>query len=148
MKIKQLYIGHISTLIVGFLIYVLFRTPTLILFSFIKTLDFLNPIFKLRNATILFSNQLPNWFLYALPDGLWLFSYISLTLYLWNNELKPESLFWIFIVPILAIVSEIGQLTALIPGTFDTIDIIMYLLGSISPFIIFKKLLTIKFKTR
>lgn len=89
---------------------------------------------------------LADWIKYSLPDGLWIFSYISLILFLWNNQLKKENMFWIFSIPIIAIFSEILQASYLLQGTFDTMDILLYLLGSILPFIFYNKSITVKHK--
>lgn len=143
MKTKQIYFGHMTTLLVGSLIYILFRSSTLKMFTWFDSLGFIHQINKARTISILYSDKLPDLLLYALPDGFWLFSYISLILYIWKNELKPENLFWLFLLPIIAILSEVGQLFQIIPGTFDVLDLIMYLSGTILPFIIYKKSITI-----
>lgn len=143
MKTKQLYIGHTLTLLIGSLIYILFRKSTLKMFSWFETIGIMNLINQIRKNAILYGNKLPDIFLYSLPDGFWIFSYISLILYLWENELKTENLFWIFIIPLIAILSEIGQLMCIVPGTFDILDLLMYLLGTALPFIIYKKSITI-----
>lgn len=138
MKIKQLYIGHALTLLIGSLIYILFRKSTLKMFFWFETIGIMNLINQIRKNTILYGNKLPDILLYSLPDGFWIFSYISLILYLWKNELKTENLLWIFMIPLIAILSEIGQLMHIVPGTFDILDLLMYLLGTALPFIIYK----------
>lgn len=143
MKIKQLYIGHALTLLIGSLIYILFRKSTLKMFFWFETIGIMNLINQIRKNTTLYGNKLPDIFLYSLPDGFWIFSYISLILYLWKNELKTENLLWIFMIPLIAILSEIGQLMHIVPGTFDILDLLMYLLGTTLPFIIYKKSITI-----
>jgi hypothetical protein len=75
-----------------------------------------------------------HWFKYSLPDGLWLFSYTVLMLEIWKQRINKESLFWIFILPFIALFSEFLQLFKVIPGTFDFIDLIFYSLGTILPF--------------
>lgn len=143
MKTKQLYIGHIFTLLSGSLIYILFRTSNLKMFAWFEKLNILQTIITLRNFTAKYSNNLPEIILYSLPDGLWLFSYVSLTLFLWENEIKQENFIWIFIVPIISILSEIGQIVNIVPGTFDFSDLLMYLLGTILPLIIYRKSITL-----
>lgn len=143
MKAKQLYIGHIFTLFCGSLIYILFRTSTLRMFVWFDKLGILTTINNVRNITINYSHNLSNLILYALPDGLWLFSYVSLILFLWKNEIKNENLFWILIIPFISVVSELLQLIKLVPGTFDLLDLLMYFLGAGLPFIIYRKSITI-----
>jgi len=144
MKPYQLYIGHLFTLFCGSSIYVLFRTSNLKMFVWFDKLKILSTISYLRKFTINHSINLPEIILYSLPDGLWMFSYISLILFLWKNEIKKENLFWILIIPIISISSELGQLIKLVPGTFDVSDLFMYFLGTTLPFIIYKKSITNK----
>ncbi len=146
MKVKQFYIGHIFTLVCGSLIYILFRTSNLKMFSWFEELKILSFINNLRDSTLNYSNNLPNIILYSLPDGLWLFSYISFILLLWKNEIKNENLFWILIIPLISLVSELGQLTNFVPGTFDFSDLLVYFLGTILPFIIYRKSITLNLK--
>ncbi len=113
------------------------------MFFWFETIGIMNLINQIRKNTILYGNKLPDILLYSLPDGFWIFSYISLILYLWKNELKTENLLWIFMIPLIAILSEIGQLMHIVPGTFDILDLLMYLLGTALPFIIYKKSITI-----
>jgi len=82
--------------------------------------------------------------LFALPDGLWLFSYLSLMLYIWKNKIDGSNLGWLCAVPVLAIASEFGQFTGVVPGTFDVADVLMYLAASVLPFVIYRKSITFK----
>lgn len=144
MKTRQIYLGHIATLLIGSLIYILFRSSTLKMFIWYEKLGITNQISRMRAKTFLYSNKLPDFLLYALPDGFWMFSYMSLILYLWKNELRRDNIFWVFILSIIALLSELGQLLKIISGTFDIVDLLMYLLGTILPFMIYKKSITIK----
>ena len=134
----QLFFGHLFTLIIGGLIYILFRVETLKMFKFFDLFSIGTQIDKIRVYTIPYSEYLPNWFLFSLPDGLWIFSYTSLVLYIWKNKLKKENIFWVFIVPFISIFSELGQIFNIIPGTFDLIDLIFYLIGFLLPFFIYE----------
>ena len=145
---KQLLFGHLLTLILGGLIYISFRTDSLVMFKWFAALSLDTPIEYLRETTMTVNRLFPNWFLFSLPDGLWIFSYISLILLIWGNNINKRNLFWIFLIPFIAISSELGQLFNIIPGTFDPIDLTFYITGAISPFIIFtNNLLSFKTKT-
>jgi hypothetical protein len=65
-------------------------------------------------------------------------------LFIWNNSISKNNLFWILIIPTLAICSEIGQLLGFVPGVFDATDLLLYLLGMTLPFIFFKKSINLK----
>lgn len=134
-------------LIIGGLIYLSFRSDTLKMFQWIDNSSFGTMIENLRNTTITFRQHLPNWFLFSLPDGLWIFSYISTMMFIWNYELKKSSIIWILLVPFIGFLSEFGQLLKFVSGTFDKIDVLFYIFGTLFPFILFKnKLSTVKVK--
>tara|TARA_R110001606_G_scaffold370990_2_gene527654 strand:+ start:715 stop:1158 length:444 start_codon:yes stop_codon:yes gene_type:complete len=141
---KQLIFGHIATLLIGGLIYLLFRTSSLKMFGWYKTIGLGEFTNGLRKLTIPFADKIPDWILFSLPDGLWIFSYVSLVLFIWNNSISKNNLFWILIIPILAICSEIGQLLGFVQGVFDVTDLLLYLLGMTLPFIFFKKSINLK----
>ena len=104
---------------IGCLIYILFRTDTLLYNKLLGNL--FTPIAS------------PNTFLqrilvFSLPDGLWAMSYTMLIFYL-RNDKTLKTLIWSIIIPIVGILSEISQYYSLIPGTFDIIDLIMYIVA-------------------
>ena len=142
-----MFFGHVLTLLISGLIYILFRTDSLVMFKWFAAVSLDTPIDYLRESSLTVKKHLPDWFLFSLPDGLWIFSNMSLTLLIWGNNIKKQNVFWIFIVPFIAIASEIGQLFSIVPGTFDTIDLAFYFTGAISPFILFTNNLLI-FKTQ
>lgn len=107
------------------------------MFDWYNRIGLSNSINNLREYANLIVNDIPHWFLYSLPDGLWIFSYISLMLYIWQNSISFKNISWILIIPILAIGSEIGQLLGLVSGTFDFADLVFYILGMTLPFIFY-----------
>ncbi|WP_250595019.1 hypothetical protein [Flavobacterium amniphilum] len=137
MKWKQLFIGHFLTLIIGSLIYVAFRSRSLVMFSWFEQCNLDKGVARLRAITGKDEN-IPDFIIYALPDGLWMFSYMSIILYLWDNHLKKENILWIFGLPVIATISETGQYLRLVSGTFDAIDFLMYMLGIALPLFIYK----------
>ena len=144
---RQLLLGHFLTLLTSGLIYIAFRTETLAMFKWFRIIHLDTPIEYLRVLTMDSKEFLPSWFLFSLPDGLWIFSYLSLSLLIWGNRITRENIFWIGIIPLTAIVSEIGQLFNVVPGTFDLIDLTFYLFATIMPIFLFTNLLTFKTKT-
>ena len=147
MKI-QIIIGHVFTLLLGGLIYILFRQDTLKMFSWFDNINVSSAISELRLCTVPLSGHFPNWFLYSLPDGLWLFSYLSVLLAVWDNVISKHNIHWLLLVPMVAIFSEIGQLFEIVPGTFDIFDLIFYLLGTVLPILIFTNSKTPRNSTR
>tara|TARA_B100001564_G_scaffold285015_1_gene247863 strand:+ start:332 stop:778 length:447 start_codon:yes stop_codon:yes gene_type:complete len=143
---KQLIIGHILSLLLGCLIYISFRQDTLIMFNWLDRINILEVISDYRLFSLPLAKNLPNWFLYSLPDGLWLFSYLSVLLAVWDNTISKNNIHWILLVPAIAVLTELGQLFLVVPGTFDKLDIIFYILSTIIPILIFTSSKTIKYE--
>jgi len=142
-NIKNLILPF-STLLLGGMLYISFRIESLRMFSWFNTINVSKAIFKIREYTLYYESTVPDWVKFSLPDGLWLFSFISFILITWKNEINSSNLFWLIGLPLVALLSEIGQSISIIPGTFDWIDLTMYLFGFILPFIKSKKSITIK----
>ena len=136
---RQQLILHILSLITGSLIYICFRANTLIMFNWFDKLMLTGAITAIREYSLPFRHKLPSWFIHSLPDGLWIFSYICFMLFVWGRKIDMNNLFWFTLLPMIAILSEIGQLFGIVPGTFDMIDIVFYVAGCFLPFVTFRK---------
>jgi hypothetical protein len=112
---RQIIYHVLVPLSVGTFIYWAAR-PTVLAFSFY---DF---------SPLSWSKYLPNWVLFNLPDGLWSYAFVSFTLILWQNNTSLSAKFWIMTAFLLGIVLEIGQYFGFISGTFDWLDVLIYLL--------------------
>lgn len=146
MKYSKLIFGSLASLILGTSIYILFRSSTLKVFSWLDLLGINILESNIRKSALAVSYNIPDWVLLSLPDGLWLFSYVCLMLYIWKNTITVQNLFWIIVVPAIAIGSEIAQYFGLMQGTFDPMDLLLYVLGGILPLFIFKNSINYKLK--
>ena len=144
---RQQLILHVTSLTIGSLIYICFRTDTLIMFKWFDKLMLTNTITTIREFTLPFKNKLPSWFLYSIPDGLWVFSYVCLMLFIWERTVKRNNLFWFTLIPSIALFSEIGQLIKVVPGTFEVADLSLYVIGFFLPLIAFTNNYKIKNST-
>lgn len=126
-------------LILGGFIYIIFRTERLIMFRWFEYLNISNKISNIQNLRNI--SSFPNWFIYSLPDGLWMFSYTAASLEIWKHAITKQNIFWIFSIPIVAVLSEFLQIFKIIPGTFDFIDLTFYLLGILFPSYISTKII-------
>lgn len=138
MKVKQPNLIPLVTILIGGFIYILFRTTTLKMFRWFNAIGLSNEITSIRNQALKYANEIPSWVIFSLPDGLWVFSFITLMLSIWKNSINRQSLCWICSLPLIAILSEYAQLLKIVPGTFDSIDVTIYLLGTMLPLLIFK----------
>lgn len=102
---------HILTpLMVGIILYGLFRGIPFLAWS---------PLFL--------AGKQFSFFIYNLPDALWLYALMSSLTAIWGEKLFTNGRFWLLITIVLSIGSEIAQYFRLIPGTFDLWDIIIYI---------------------
>ena len=125
----------IITLFIGGLIYVIYRSNELLMFNWFNCLGLNSVVMQLRDR---FSHLiLSEWVRYNLPAGLWLFSYMFIIDSIWNDNNGPIYRCFIIILPLVSLTSEIMQFYKIMPGTFDIIDIIGYVLAIIL-FIILK----------
>ena len=114
---------------VGGLIYLIFRTRTLVMFHFIpdNLIEELNLVHEYSCANF----QIPNFIIYNLPTGLWTISYIILMQLILENNVGLHRFLWIYLLPILLCLTEILQLFSFIPGTFDIFDVCCYIVPMI-----------------
>ena len=110
-------------LLLGCSIYLLFRDTQGLIFEAYVT----SPI-HIQSIT------LPDWFLYNLPDGLWLFSGINFFSWVWKNDAGLRQYGYSTTLILLAMISEVLQYLSIIPGTFDWTDLIAYLMVTVLAF--------------
>lgn len=140
---KDIIIKIILPLFLGGLIYILFRTTSLYMFTWFDFLGIRHIVDFFRQEFL--QIKLWDWIIYSLPNGLWLYSFINLFLFIWENQICKINLILIVIPPVFGIGSEIAQYYGFIHGTFDYVDLIICFLATILPFI-FNKYLTIDWK--
>ncbi|NJB83637.1 hypothetical protein [Wenyingzhuangia aestuarii] len=130
--IKRIIIGALPVFLGG-LIYITYRTKSLIMFDWFDKIGLSEYVVVLRTNKQLLNLELPNWIKYSLPDALWLFSFTYITLIIWRCQLNKQSVFWIMLAPIIGLFSELGQLLGFVPGTFDRVDLILLIIAALLP---------------
>ena len=110
------------TLLVGAMIYVLFRPTHLLMFDWIDNIGLMDLVSRIRPNL----KDVPDWVVYSLPDGLWMFSYCLFIGCIWDFDLK-RSFYVLSILPVFAVTNEIMQHNHLVPGTFDWMDVVAFL---------------------
>ena len=117
----------------GGLIYIFFRSTNLLMFDWFKAVGIYNYILSFRDY--IESCFLPNWIIYSLPDGIWIYSLTSFMIIIWGKgKNKWEKIFWLSMGPVLGTGAEIGQFLLIVPGHFDLIDLFFCIFASILPF--------------
>jgi hypothetical protein len=135
--ISNITVGCIS-LFSGGIIYVIYRTRDLKMFEWFDKIGFSDSVSRLRFSYADIS--IPGWMEYNLPAALWLFSYMLIIDSIWDGS-KQRLQYRLFIVflPLIAIFSEILQYFDIVPGTFDWLDILTYIMSLIL-FYLFKRI--------
>jgi hypothetical protein len=118
-------------IILGGLIYILFRPSEHIFFRWISLSGLGHLISPARSLSQVFCRLLPEWFVYSLPNGLWAFAYALLITGIWSGSRSWLKYFWMASIPLVVLGFEILQFPGIIPGTFCFQDIVMGLMGLI-----------------
>lgn len=118
MKYKLITTHIFTPILLGSSIYLLFRSENTLLFQWVKTIGLESFLFALRENSL--SITIPNWLLYSLPDGLWVYAFTAALLLFWQGK----NSFWIWIPIFTSVLFEVAQATKIIQGTFDVLDIL------------------------
>lgn len=119
-KQKYFFIGCVLPLLVGGLLYLGYRTDSLLMFKWFKTIGLESLIIKFRNLVDFL--HMPEWVTYSLPNGLWAFSFISFIL-IFTERLSKTRKLWLVVVISIIVGNELLQKVKLIRGTFDIFDL-------------------------
>ena len=114
----------------GALIYVGWRSTSLRLFGWLEHAGVLELALAWRTWVKTWPYTLPEWVRYSLPDGLWLFAYLSCLRWIWRKDWRRGWL-WFVISVGLAVGTELAQALHWLPGTFDIIDVLVYVLAAL-----------------
>lgn len=135
-RLAEATIGLVA-LALGGLIYVRYRSESLLMFDWFQNLGLRDLVKSIRmNAT---NSELFGWVKFNMPAGLWLLAYMFMIDSVWGKEKNYVYLYFLYILPFLAITSELMQISGLLPGTFDVMDLFCYVFA-ILLFVIIKKL--------
>jgi hypothetical protein len=129
-QFRTIIINVIFPLFIGGLIYIFFRSTSLRMFGWFETLGLNNLINEARIALSVTKNQLPKWVYFSLPDGLWVYSFTSALVLIWEGEFSYLK-YWLVIPFFLGVVVEILQGINIFIGTFDVLDLSFSLIGFI-----------------
>ena len=127
MKKVRITYGLLSPLflIAGICIYLLFRdVSNLVFFSWMPLPEFIKPVF-IELPPSIFSSVLK----FNTAGMLWFVSGILFLRFIWFFRTTTQKIYiWAFCG--IAVLFEIGQLSAIIPGTFDVLDLLFMGIGA------------------
>lgn len=113
-------------LLLGIMLYLLYRPQTLLVFKIINAVGLGGIIDNLRLAFSVF--QFNSFIIHSLPAGLWTASYLMMMYVFTKFHKKKVRLLLALPLPISAIILEFLQLLGWCTGTFDVSDLICYVI--------------------
>lgn len=119
------YITASVLLTIGGLVYICYRPLRLLMFRWAHISQDTHWLMSVRHSI---PADLPAWFVYALPDGLWACSYTIIVGTIWNFEIS-RCLELLILIPMAGVISELLQACGLLPGIFDWSDMTAYIFG-------------------
>jgi hypothetical protein len=125
----------ILSLLIGILIYVVYRPTSILAFEWFSWLGIDGLILSFRELTFIRDFTPYGFFLQSAPAGFWALSASLLMRIVWWHNKSLWGVFWFCLIPILGMVAELSQLIGL-PGVFDPLDIFAYLVALIIAFFI------------
>ena len=111
-------------LTIGGMIYVLYRSHSLLVFHIAGKLGLSAWIDHIRNSAPIL--ELPEWVIYSLPGGLWAAAYILMIEAVAQPWPPRKRMLWASSIPLCGIASELLQGIGCLPGIFDPIDALCY----------------------
>lgn len=122
-------------IVVGGLMYIMWRDTGMLMFRWAEIIGLSGVVDWLREVGGAYGSYVPDWLMFSLPDGCWVYSCTAFFARLWREETSMLRWFWIGIGPVLAIGGEFGQLVpGFVPGTFDLVDLIAYFIAAAASF--------------
>lgn len=119
----------IAALAIGGGVYVAFRGMSLRMFGWLDALGLTGVVERIREMC---SGIVPGRFvLYNLPDLLWITAYLLLVNAIIPVRQRASYLFWVLLMPLLGICHEILQGLGVMNGSFDTLDLLCYLIPTV-----------------
>ncbi len=120
----------LAPMLTTMVIYFLFRTHEMVYFEIATALHLDQVIVSFHE----FINQLdlnPGYIVkYNLPSALWLFAFQSLMIIQWGGKINRTNIGWVSVPLIIALGSELIQLAGITDGTFDPLDVMLYVIAA------------------
>ena len=135
-KSFYLILEAVIPVFIGGLIYILFRTDSLLMYRWFEQVNLSGYVYALRESINLVNAGHFKTLINTLPGGLWAFSYTAFMLFIWSYEINSRNIFYFIFIPAVAILSEYLQFIGTVSGTFDILDVFSYAAGAFLPLII------------
>ena len=129
LRMLEFLLHVLAPILIGSSVYVFWRVDTLLVFYWIDSLRMGSFVNDARVILEPMRNLLPNWFLYSLPDALWVYAATAFWILVWRGESKHCFRAWTSVGVLVATMSELGQAIRVVPGTFCAVDLTLGLVA-------------------
>lgn len=134
---KPIFLHVILPIFIGGSIYVTYRHNSITMFKWLELLSLTNIVSSLREYLSPTREFIPDWVVFSLPDGLWVYSFSSSFLIIWQDNLS-SAVPWILCPLLFGAFAEILQYFTILSGTFDLVDFYFCITASLLSISIFK----------
>lgn len=129
---RYVILNCVLPLVVGSMIYLLWRSDELMMFQVANSLGMLGWIEICREVAEPAKPFLPPWSLFSLPYAIAIYAYTSFCGRLWRSEPMGLRVGVAFAAGALALGCEGAQWLGVVPGTFDWMDVALCCTGALS----------------
>jgi len=119
---------------IGGMIYVCWRVDHLFMFRWFDTLGLTPAVEACRAFAMPARPYIPDWILFSVPDGTWVYACVAFFGRLWRQGPLWAQVLWIGLGPAMAIGGELGQIPGWVPGTWDWVDFVCYVVAAVVSF--------------
>ena len=130
MRVLKIFAGLIF-LLIGSYLYLKFRSETLLMFKWAKNLGLEFIVSSIRGSFESLNSYRMKYIIFSAPYGFWVISFCCFIGAIWHKDSSVSAIIWRLFVPAIAISSELLQFLRLIPGTYDTNDLLVLILSTI-----------------
>ena len=124
-------VSGVLMLLVGGMVYLLCRPHTILINHIASFLGLDSFLMNMREWIQI--RHLSHIWIYSLPAGLWAASYVTLVHAFSDKLPRSQRLSFAAVMPMIGTLSEVLQGMGIVPGTFDTLDIVCY----ITPYLLY-----------
>jgi hypothetical protein len=124
------YLLHVAApVVLGAAIYVLFRSPRLRVFGWLRAVGLGEVVPAARAWARPAAEHLPQWLLYSAPDGLWVYGLTACLALVWRGAPGRARRAWLCAGLALGAGGELGQWIGVVPGVHDRADLLLCVLA-------------------
>ena len=106
------------------------------MFKWAENLGLKQILSSIRESTSVTNSNQMKYVIFSTPFGMWVISFCCFIGAIWHNDSSVAAIIWRLFVPAIAISSELLQFVGLLPGTYDTNDLLFLIISTIIGFTI------------